>query len=194
MRWLDPAECRTAQDCLDQGNPLEAAGILLHSPQRDHRAVQLVRLEVNRVLVGHAAAAYAQQELNAALELIRCARQCADLSPDAVALEHQIAGDLAEVKRKGQWNEERFRQVEQLAGHGRLPSAIELAASLDGGAEAGRLCRDLEQRMAKFRRYLTECQQRPSPHRSLCLCPRRFGGDCTTRHRKGSQVPAAKTR
>ena len=159
MQWLDPTDCRAARECLDQGNPIEAARILLNSAHREHRAARLLRLEINRVLVAQAKAAHAGGETEAAWEFIQCARRCADISPDAAVLECQIADDVAELKRQRQWAEGRLQQAEQLAGQGRVPSAIELAAALDMTPDAVRLRGDFAERMAKLARYAAECRQ-----------------------------------
>ena len=52
MEFLDPADCKAARDCLCQGNPVEAAQILLQSRHKGHRAARQLLLEISRELAG----------------------------------------------------------------------------------------------------------------------------------------------
>lgn len=90
MAVFDPWECEAARMCLAVGNPQAAARMLLNLPQRDQRAVQRLLLECGAALAVQAREAYRQGELTAAEDVLTLARQCAELTGDAILLHNQI--------------------------------------------------------------------------------------------------------
>ncbi|MDC0176346.1 hypothetical protein OAJ60_05375, partial [Planctomycetaceae bacterium] len=50
-KWLDPVDCRIAQEYLEQKQPFEAARQLLDSPHRAHRTAKTMLVEISGQLV-----------------------------------------------------------------------------------------------------------------------------------------------
>jgi hypothetical protein len=95
MKWPEPADCVTARECLEHGNPTEAARILLHSPHRDHREVRRLLLLVSEQLIEQAGTAYHHGDLTTASEALACASRCAALPVEAIALRELLAREQA---------------------------------------------------------------------------------------------------
>jgi hypothetical protein len=159
MSEIDPHDCLLGRACLEQGNPVEAARVLLSSPHREQPSARLLLLMVNRQLIEQATQAYQRGELTPAQEALVCAARCAALPVDAIALRDQILREQDEREREKAWQEKRMEQARAWVADGRLRSGLGLLAALDGHAEARRLQLDYEELLEHFQRYLRECRQ-----------------------------------
>ena len=159
MRWLDPVECLAARECLQRGNALEAAQLLLSSPQKNHLAARRLLLEINKELIEQAVEAYGRGDILVAWENINCARQCTELDAKAAALREKIAREAAELRKQQEWRRNRLRQARAWADQGRVRSAIGLLKPLTGEGEGRRLRIDLDERLARFERYVQQCRE-----------------------------------
>lgn len=99
MTWLDPPECDAARQCLEEGNPVEAARVLLRSKYREHRAVRGLLLEIGRRLSESAERQFQAGHLEAAAQTVELAGQCAALDGSAVALQQRINEALRDRER-----------------------------------------------------------------------------------------------
>jgi len=118
MGWLDPIECKAAQDYLRQNRPREAAELLLKSKYRDHRAVRNLLVEVGQKLIAQAEELIAQAEetfevqvITAARATLRLAAECAALDARGLALQARIDKLWAEKERLEQARAEERAKV-----------------------------------------------------------------------------------
>jgi hypothetical protein len=131
-KWLDPIECRIAQQCLAHGQTLEAAKHLLAGSHREHRAVRDLLLRIGPELVEQARQSLAAGDALVAGQLIDCAAQCGELPPAARALQAEIARICERQQQDQHWRRNRLQTAEQWARQGRLQSAIGLVEPLAG--------------------------------------------------------------
>jgi hypothetical protein len=156
MSWLDPEECAAARDCLEHGNVLEAAQKLLGTPNREHRAVQKLLLEISGRLVDQAREANARGDVVVAWEAIDRAAQCAALQDEALALWKQLSQGQEEADKAQAWREQRVADAQALANEGRLRTALGRIVPLTDKPDVRRLKTDIEERQARFERYIAE--------------------------------------
>ncbi len=159
MAWLDPVECEAARDCLEKGNVLEAARLLIESPQREHKAARRMLLEIGQRLVERALEANERGDATAAWEALTRAEQCAALSPEAAALRDKLARERAEQEQQQAWHDERLGQARQWADEGRVRSALGKIEALTDTPDVQRCRQDWEEQLARFERYLQECRE-----------------------------------
>ncbi|MCL4206099.1 MAG: FHA domain-containing protein [Pirellulaceae bacterium] len=154
-KWLDPIECRIAQQCLAHGQTLEAAKYLLAGPHREHRAVRELLLRIGPELVAQAQQAFDVGDLPIAQELIGCAAQCGELPPAAQALQQEIVRCCRRQQHDQQWRERRLQAADAWAGQGRLQSALGLIEPLaDGDPDAARRKQDWTADAARLEGYV----------------------------------------
>jgi len=159
MAWLDPPECAAARDSLEQGNPAEAARLLLGAKYRQHRVVRKLLLEAGRRLVQEAEEQFQAGHVEAAEASIQLAAQCMALEGNALALQQQIAQAMRQKQQREAWAAGQLDRAEQLARAGRLHSALDVLELLEGHAPADGLRADVEQRLASFRRHMEAGRQ-----------------------------------
>jgi tetratricopeptide (TPR) repeat protein len=159
-KWLDPIECRIAQQCLDHGQTLEAAKHLLAGPHREHRAVRELLLRIGPELVAQAQQAFDVGDLPIAQELIACAAQCGELAPAAQALQQEIVRRCRRQQQDQQWRERRLEAADAWAGQGRLQSALGLIEPLAGeDLDAARRKQDWIADAARLEGYLRQFEE-----------------------------------
>lgn len=159
MVWLDPRECLAARDALEQGRPAEAAQLLLASRHPQHRMVRQLLGEAGRRLVETAQQRFAAGELEAALAALHLAAQCVVLEGDAQALKRRVAEALEHQRRQEAWAAEQLDRARRLAEEGRLPTALDVLASVSAHPQAPLLRQTVEQQLGRFRRHVEACRQ-----------------------------------
>ncbi|MGQ9913065.1 MAG: hypothetical protein ACUVQQ_01835 [Thermogutta sp.] len=159
MTWLDPPECDAARQCLDEGNPVEAARVLLRSKYREHRAVRGLLLEIGRRLSESAERQFQAGHFEAAAQAVELAGQCAALDGSEVALQQKINEALRDQERRQAWQAERLAEAERLVSAGRLRSALDVLGTLDGRGPAEQLQAEVRRRLAQVERHVAECRE-----------------------------------
>lgn len=180
MLWLDPPECVAAREALKQGNPAEAARLLLQSKAPQHRTVRTLLGQVSRRLVEQAKRQFEEEAFEAALISLDLAARCAALDGDALVLRQKILEALepkrrqealerqqqAQKRQQEAWACEQIARAQQLAKEGKLQQASELLASLARYAWEGMLSTRLEQarsevdqQLRSFQRYVDACRK-----------------------------------
>ena len=98
MMWpfIDPIECRQAEQYLAHGQPLEAARILLAAKASEHKAVREWLLRAGPPLIEQAKQSLAAGDLLVAAEFLACAGKCMELPVDVRALYDQVSCQLHE--------------------------------------------------------------------------------------------------
>ena len=132
MRWLDPADCLAAEECLKAGNALEAAQLLLGSPHRRHRAARRLLLAIGDRLIEEAGDAYRRGDVLVAWEMIDCAGHCAELGAQAAALRDEIAQKRQELEKQQEWRDKRLERASAWAQQGRRQAQTPSRTSLYG--------------------------------------------------------------
>lgn len=155
-RWLDPVECRIAEQCLARGHVLEAARVLLACREPDHKSVRDLLVQIGPQLVAQTQQAYEAGDLLVAGELIACAAQCVELPLAARALQERIVLDRDQRQDADDWRNRRLQMADDWADHGRLRSALGLIEPLAEQPEADRRKLDWEQAVDRLARYSAE--------------------------------------
>lgn len=137
--FLDPIECRVAEQLVADGQHLEAARTLLSGKSRDHKAVRAMLAKLLEPLVGQARRAFEAGQIGMASELIDCAAHCGQLSLEARELAERIAEQVREQQRQTDWNQRRLAEAKRWAEDGRFCSAIAMISPLDEDRDAARL-------------------------------------------------------
>lgn len=159
MGWLDPKECMAAEDCLKQGNFIEAAEILLASKSRSQRAARQLLLKINERLVEQAGKVYANGELDAAEIALDYAQRCAALDPKGAALKAEIDCLREKQTERLAHRQGRMGEAVHLADEGRVRTAMGIVQCLTEGTDVGRVKTDLDERLERFERYIRETQE-----------------------------------
>lgn len=154
--FSNPLECKVAEQCLAQGNPLEAARVLLAAKQPEHRAVRALLLRIGPHLATLGRQAAADNDILIAAELLEVAAQCGSLPPADETLRRQLVERREQLARDRQWREQRLDRAAQWARDGRLRSAIGLVDPLDTDPEAARRRRDWQFDLETLERYVHE--------------------------------------
>jgi len=142
-----------------RGNLLEAAGILLESEDRQHRAVRNLLLEIGPQLGEQARQAYSDGEVAVAKELITCAHKCTPLAPEHEVLRDRILRDCEERSKQREWRDGHIRQAAAWAEQGRLCSAIAMIRPLEDDPEAARRRLDWQEKLDRLQRYVREFEE-----------------------------------
>ena len=150
-RWLDPVECRIAEQCLARGHVLEAARQLLACREPDHKSVRDLLLQIGPQLVAQTQQAYEAGDLLVAGELIACAAQCIELPSAARALQERIARDRDQRQDADDWRNRRLQLADDWADHGRLRSALGLIEPLLHRRHALLFREEVRGRTARYR-------------------------------------------
>ena len=154
--FLNPLECKVAEQCLAQNNPLEAARVLLAAKQPAHRAVRALLLRIGPLLVALGRRAAEEHDVLIAAELLEVAARCGSLPPTDEQLRRQLVERRDQLARDRQWREQRLDRAAQWARDGRLRSALGLVAPLDADPEAERRRRDWQFDLETLERYAQE--------------------------------------
>lgn len=157
--FLDPIECRQAEQCLAAGQPLEAARILLAARPPDHKAIREMLLRVGPALVESAQRALAAGDRPVAAEFLDCASQCIDLPAEVRVLAEQVARELDEQRRQQDWAARRLAQAEHWARDGRLRSALGFIEPLADDPPAARRRLDWQQDIERLDRHAAEFRE-----------------------------------
>jgi len=153
MAILDPIECLQARELIEAGQLAEAVRLLAGGGHREHRAVRRLLLELGPRLVAQANELWAQGALEPAWQAIALAAQCITLEGQALQLQQAIAAARAEALRHQQWQAQRLDDAQRLAAQGHVRTALGKLAAIDH-PEADRLRLDIEEKLARFERYL----------------------------------------
>lgn len=157
--FSNPLECKVAEQCLAQNNPLEAARVLLAAQQPVHRAVRALLLRIGPQLVALGRQAAAEDDVLVAAELLEVAARCGSLSPPDETLRRQLVERREQLAQDRQWREQRLDRAAQWARDGRLRSALGLVAPLDADPEAARRRRDWQFDLETLERYGQEFER-----------------------------------
>lgn len=158
LGFQNPVECKAAEQCLSEGNPLAAAQALLGSDQPAHREVRRLMLKTAPLLVREARRLFDAGEWDAAAMWIETAARCAALSPDDEALQRAIAARRDERQAEQSWRQQRLRRVDDLGREGRLVSALQHLEPLGDEPEVARRRLDLRDDVERLTRYAAEFQ------------------------------------
>ncbi|HND53106.1 MAG TPA: FHA domain-containing protein, partial [Pirellulaceae bacterium] len=156
--FQNPVECKAAEQCLAENNPLAAAQALLGSDQPAHREVRRLMLKTAPLLVREARRLFDAGEWDAAAMWIETAARCAALSPDDEALQRAIAARRDERQAEQSWRQQRLRRVDDLGREGRLVSALQHLEPLGDEPEVARRRLDLRDDVERLARYVAEFQ------------------------------------
>jgi tetratricopeptide (TPR) repeat protein len=159
MVWLDPRECIAARDALRQGNPTEAARLLVASRNPQHRAVRALLGEISRSLAEEARKHFEARRLEEAKDTLDLAGRCMVLDGEALALQRQIVAALDEHQQQEAWASAQLDQARRLAEHGRLQTALDVLRTLAAHPKAAPLRNEVEQQLGSLRRHLEACRQ-----------------------------------
>ncbi len=158
MGLFDPRECLAARDCIQRGQLMEAARVLLKCPQREHRSVRGLLLELHGRLVEEARKLWQDGRVETAREHISMAEQCAALQGEEAALRDEIVRACEAEKARKEWSRQQLVEAERLAQQGHLRTAIELAQNLSS-LPAHERRRQWEQRLQRFERYVADLRR-----------------------------------
>lgn len=159
MRWLEPIDCRAAEECLREGQLLEAAKILLGSKDREHRCARRLLLRISPQLVEQAREAHQKDKSLAAAELIECAGRCAELDHEAQALRERILCECTEREKQDNWQNRRLQQAKDWAEDGRIHSALGLLEPVAEEPDARRLLADWQEDLRRFEGYVEQFEK-----------------------------------
>jgi len=110
LGWLDPRCCTAAREYLRHGSPVQAAQVLLESPDGDHRSVRLLQLRVSRELVEMAARDFRAGRISAAHDAIELAGRCGALTGEARSLRDEIAKAQVNLKLRNDFAHQQVRR------------------------------------------------------------------------------------
>ena len=159
MAWLDPPECIAARQCLEQGNPAEAARVLLGCKYQRHRAVRALLVETGQRLVASAEELWRSGHVEAAARSIELAARCAALDGRGLVLQHEIRERLQRQDERRRRVAGQLEQARQLAGAGRLRSALDVLASAGDDPQATELREAVQRQLAQFDRHVGQCRR-----------------------------------
>lgn len=159
MGWLDPHECKVADEYLRQGQAAEAARVLLKSKHPKHKTVVELKLQAGRELLEQARQLAKAQQWQAAHEAIELAAQCLELAGEDRRLQLEIQKNYQQQQRLRQWRQKKLQQARRQAERGHLHTAQEMVKAAGQTTTAIPLQREIQERMGRFRRYLAQCRQ-----------------------------------
>ncbi len=159
MAWLDPPECVAARDSLKQGNPAQAARLLLAGRYPGHRAVRNLLVETGQRLVELAEEQLQSGQLEPAQASIELATRCVALEGRALVMQNQVTEALQRQRQREAWLGEQLDEARRQADAGRLYSSLDVLASLEEYGPAFQLRDTVEKRLAHFQRHAEACEQ-----------------------------------
>lgn len=152
--FKDPMEVAAAKDALRAERFLEAAMILMSSPQAEHRSVRLMLQELQPRLVLEASAPLYQNPEAASIRL-DWAEKCGAYSADVAAKAQQIAQQIEEYRARKRHENLQMEKSLHFAAQGRVVTALIFPA--EQSLQADDLRADLTERQERFARYLANC-------------------------------------
>jgi hypothetical protein len=159
MKWFDPRECLEAEQFLAQGNPLQAARVLLASKYPHHKSVRRCLAEVQKHLLSHAAQHWERGQEEAAWEWMEMAARCGDLPPEAVDLRRQLQQAKQARERQQAWRQAKLQEARELARTGHLHTAIDILTPLGDQPEVQQALCELRQQQSRFERAVAACRE-----------------------------------
>lgn len=161
MPLFAPKECRIATDWLEQGNLFAAAEAISACAQPGHRAVRILRGEIQGMLIYTAITLGETQEFSTSLRALDLAERCGPLPPDAMVVAQHLRAAAA-----GQPTPQEMPKVDspldlarREAAAGRLRTALDRLASVRITPSAESLRAELQERIGRFQRYVQSCRE-----------------------------------
>lgn len=130
MSLFDPSICDEASFLIEQGRVGNAARLLLHVTNPDHKSVQRLLGDIARRLRVRAQQQADNELWHLAWQSIELAGRCAELPDDGLALRDRIAQEGGRRQAKRVWQARRLVEAEQFGRRGRLKTAAALAAQV----------------------------------------------------------------